>query len=230
MKKPSNWTVFLFLAAFLAIIALSARTFFSQYPVLNSENLDKFIRGFGPWAFLVFALAYLVASPIPFVAPLLSATGGLLFGPIPGALLAIVVAAFTSLLPFLISRRLGREWVEAKMKGTRVDDVYRKLDTGNGFTFVLLLRLVPILPWEVQNYVAGVTRVAVPTYLAATILGSAPLTVCLAILGAAFRNPHSWRFLGAILLTAIVLVTPIAIFAIRNRKHFIRDTDSNETN
>ncbi len=226
MKRQANWTVFLFLAAFLAIIGLAARSFFSQYPVLSSENLDLFIRGFGPWAFLVFALAYLVASPIPFMAPILSATGGLLFGPIPGALLAILVAAFTSLVPFIISRRLGREWVEAKMKGTKVDDIYRKLDTGNGFTFVLLLRLVPIMPWEVQNYIAGVTRVTIPTYLAATILGSAPLTLCLAILGSAFRRPHSWEFLGAILLTAFVLITPIVVFAVRSRKQSERNADS----
>ncbi len=230
MKKGSNWTIFLFLAAFLAIIGLAARSFFSQYPVLNSENLDLFIRGFGPWALLVYALAYLVASPIPFMAPILSATGGLLFGPIPGALLAILVAAFTSLVPFIISRRLGREWVEAKMKGTRVDDIYRKLNSGSGFTFVLLLRLVPVLPWEVQNYVAGVTRVPVPTYLAATILGSAPLTFCLAILGSAFRHPHSWGFVGAIFLTAFVLITPIVVFAIRNRKQSGQNVDSNETN
>jgi uncharacterized membrane protein YdjX (TVP38/TMEM64 family) len=230
MKRQSNWTIFLFLAAFLAILGLAARSFFSQYPVLNSENLDQFIRGFGPWAFLVFALAYLVASPIPFMAPILSATGGLLFGPIVGALLAILVAALTSLVPFMISRHLGREWVEAKMKGTRADDIYHRLDSGNGFTFVLLLRLVPVMPWEVQNYVAGVTRVAIPTYFAATILGSAPLTLCLAILGAAFRRPQSWEFLGAIFLTALVLITPIVVFYVRNRKQSVRDADSNETN
>lgn len=226
MKKPSNWTVFLFLAAFLAIIGLAARSFYSQYPVLNSENLDLFIRSFGPWAFLVFALAYLVASPIPFMAPLLSATAGLLFGPIPGALLAILIAALTSLVPFMISRHLGREGVESKLKGTKIDDIYRKLNSGNGFSFVLLLRLVPILPWEVQNYIAGVTRVAIPTYFAATILGSAPLTICLAILGAAFRRPRSWEFIGAIFLTAFVLVTPIVVFAIRNRKQSERNMKS----
>ena len=224
MKKKSNWMVILFLAAFLAIVGLAARSFFSQYPVLTSENLDLFIRGFGPWALLVFTLAFLIASPIPFMAPILSATGGLLFGPMRGALVAILVAAVTSLVPFMISRRLGRDWVESKLKGTRLDDIYRRLDSGNGFTFVLLLRLVPVMPWEVQNYVAGVTRVTIPTYLAATILGSAPLTICLAILGAAARRPGSWEFFGAIALVAVVLVTPIVIFAIRNRKHSARDT------
>ncbi len=226
MKKQSNWTIFLFLAAFLAILGLAARSFFSQYPALNSENLDLFIRSFGPWAFLVFTLAYLVASPIPFMAPILSATAGLLFGPMMGALLAILVAAVTSLVPFLISRRLGRDWVETRLKGTKIDDIYRKLDSGSGFTFVLLLRLVPVMPWEVQNYVAGVTRVAIPTYLAATILGSAPLTICLALLGAAIRRPHQWELFGAIALTAIVLVAPIVIFYIRNRKQSERNMDS----
>lgn len=217
--------VVLFLAAFLAIVGLAARDFYSQYPVLNSENLDRFIRGFGPWALLVFALAYLLASPIPFMAPLLSATGGLLFGPMRGALVAILVAAVTSLVPFIISRRLGRDWVEARLKGTRLDDIYRRLDSGNGFTFVLLLRLVPVMPWEVQNYVAGVTRVTIPTYLAATILGSSPLTICLAILGAAARRPNSWEFFGALALAAVVLVAPIVVFAIRTRKRSARDAD-----
>ncbi len=230
MKKQSSWTIYLFIAAFLAIIGIAAMSFYARYPALNSENLDLFIRGFGPWALLVFALAYLVASPIPFMAPILSATGGLLFGPIPGALLAILVAAATSLVPFMISRHLGRDWVESKLKGTRIDDVYRKLHSGNGFFFILMLRLVPVMPWEVQNYVAGVTRVAIPTYLLATILGSAPLTICLAILGNAIRRPRSWEFVGAIVLTVLVLVVPIVIFAIRNRKQFGRDVDQNETN
>ena len=225
MKKKSNWIVILFLAAFLAIVGLAARSFFAQYPALNSENLDRFIRGFGPWALAVFTLAYLVASPIPFMAPILSATGGLLFGPMRGALVAILVAAATSLVPFMISRRLGRDWVESKLKGTKIDDIYRRLDSGNGFAFILLLRLVPVMPWEVQNYVAGVTRVKLPTYLAATILGSSPLTICLAILGAAARRPGSWEFFGAIALAAFVLVTPIVIFYIRNRKQSTRDTN-----
>jgi uncharacterized membrane protein YdjX (TVP38/TMEM64 family) len=218
MKNRSNWVTILFLLAFLALVGLAARAFYSQYPELNSDNLEGFISGFGGWAIAVFVLAYLLASPIPFMAPILAATGGLLFGVALGTLLATLIAAATSLVPFTIARRLGRDWVEAKIKGSRIESFYRRLDSGNGFNFVLLLRLVPVMPWELQNYVAGVTRVTLPTYMLATLLGSIPMTVCLALLGSEIKNPASWQFVGAVALTGIVLVAPIVVFYLRTKR------------
>jgi uncharacterized membrane protein YdjX (TVP38/TMEM64 family) len=218
MNKQSNWVIAVFLLAFLAVIAFAARAYFSQYPELTSENLDHFIRGFGPQAVLVYVLAYLLSSPIPFIAPILAATGGLLFGPVLGTALAISSAAATSLVPFLIARRLGREWVAAKVKGGRLEGIYQQANSGGGFTFILLLRLVPVMPWELQNYVAGVTRVSVWTYLAATVLGSIPLSVALVILGDAARQPDSWQFIAAIALTGVILVAPILVVWLRSRK------------
>jgi len=218
MKNISRWVTILFVLGFLVILGLVVRAYFSQYPALTSENLDLFIRGFGPWALAVYFLAYAFSSPIPFLAPVLAATGGLLFGPLWGTLASILSAAVTSLIPFSISRRLGREWVEAKLKGGRLDRLMQGIDRGSGFTFVLLLRLVPVMPWELQNYVAGVTRVTVPTYLAATLLGSTPLTLCLTLLGAAARQPTSWQFFASIALTGAVVLVPILIVYIRSRR------------
>jgi uncharacterized membrane protein YdjX (TVP38/TMEM64 family) len=218
VKSRSNWVVLIFLAAFIAVIVFAARAFYSQYTELNSANLDAFIRGFGAQAVLVYSLAYLLSSPIPFLAPVLAATGGLLFGPFIGTLLAIFIAALTSLVPFMIARRLGREWVAGKLKGRRLDSFYQRANQGSGFSFILLLRLVPVMPWELQNYVAGVTRVSVVTYLLATLLGSAPLSIALVILGAAAKNPTSWQFFAALALTGVILVTPILIVTLRNRK------------
>lgn len=208
-QKPNAWMA-LFVLAFLALVAGAAWAYFSRYPSLTSENLDQFIRGFGPWAMLVYGLAYLLGSPVPFLAPILTATGGLLFGPVTGTLLAILIAAATSLVPFSLSRKLGRAWVEAKLKGTRVEGFYLRAYQNNGFRFVLMLRLVPVMPWELQNYVAGVTQVSVPSYLVATLLGSAPLTIALVILGATFKNPGSWQFFAALALTGVILLVPIA--------------------
>src|SRR5512138_918835 len=137
MKKKSNGWAVLFILAFLALIAAATFDFFSKYPTFNTENLDQFIRGFGPWAVVVYGLAYLLSSPIPFLAPVLAATGGLLFGPVVGTLLAILISTATSLVPFLMSRKLGREWVEAKLKGTRVEGFYQRAYQDNGFRFVL---------------------------------------------------------------------------------------------
>jgi uncharacterized membrane protein YdjX (TVP38/TMEM64 family) len=215
-KKPNGWIV-VFVLAFLGLVAGAAWAFFSRYPTFNTQNLDLFISGFGPWAMVVYGLAYLLSSPIPFMAPVLAATGGLLFGPVTGTLLAILIAAATSLVPFMMSRKLGREWVEARLKGTRVENFYRRAYQNNGFRFVLMLRLVPVMPWELQNYVAGVTQVSVPSYMLATILGSAPLSIALVILGATFKNPGSWQFFAALALTAVILLVPIAYVTLSSR-------------
>ena len=105
-----------------------------------------------------------------------------------------------------------------KLKGHRLDDLYRQANQGSGFQFILLLRLVPLMPWELQNYVAGVTRVRVPVYLLATVLGSAPLSIALVILGAAAKNPSSWQFFAALALTAVVLLVPILVALLRRQK------------
>lgn len=214
MKNKTNWVVLFFGLAFLALIGLAGWAYFSRYPSLTSENLDQFIRGFGPLAVGVYGLAYLLSSPIPFMAPILAATGGLLFGPFLGTLLAIFSAAATSLVPFMVSRKLGRGWVEARLKGTRLENFYQQAYQNSGFNFILMLRLVPVMPWELQNYVAGVTQVSILTYLAATVLGSAPLSIALVILGATLKNPGSTQFFAALALTAVILLVPIGYMAL----------------
>jgi uncharacterized membrane protein YdjX (TVP38/TMEM64 family) len=217
LKQKSSWLTLGFILGFVALLIAAGRAYFTRYPELNAENLDRFIAGFGPAALGVYALASLLSSPIPFLAPVLSATSGLLFGPLAGALLSVGVATCTSLVPFGIARSLGKAWVEGKLGG-RLESIYQKVGGGSAFTFVLLLRLVPVLPWELQNYVAGVTPAPLGVYLLATLLGSAPLTLALALLGSAARDLSSWQFYAAGALALVVLVAPITIAALSRRR------------
>lgn len=218
MKKHwLNWLTVLFVLAFGVLLTLAVRAFFTEYSQFTSENLDRFIRGFGPLSALVYVLAYLLGSPVPFLAPILAAAGGLLFGPVSGTALAILSSTATSLLPFMIARHLGRGWVETRLKGTRLDDLLQRANQG-GFRFILLLRLVPVMPWELQNYVAGITQVKLTTYLAATLLGSIPLSVALVILGASAKRLDSWQFIAALVLTGTVLAVPLVIVWVRRRR------------
>jgi len=61
--------------------ALAGRAYFSQYPELNQRNLEHLpIRALG-WAVAAYVLALTMSSARhPFLAPILAATGGLLFG------------------------------------------------------------------------------------------------------------------------------------------------------
>ena len=131
---------------------------------------------------------------------------------------AVIIATVSALVPFTIARRLGREWVESKLKGKRLDEIYKQSSGSNGFMFVLLMRLIPVIPWEIQNYIAGLSKVPVPTFLAATMIGIIPITGSLAFLGASAQDPGSWQFYVAIGINAISILIPVIVVYVRNRK------------
>ncbi len=207
------------LVLFLVLsFSLLAYSYFSQYRQFNSENLQKFVDGFGTWAIPAYIAVYLIGSPVPMLSTVFSAAGGLLFGPVAGPFIVIGTATLSSMIPFMLARSLGRDWVEARLQGKKLEEFYERSDGGRGFTFILLMRLIPVIPWEIQNYIAGVTRISVGTFLLATVLGILPLSTALVLLGASVRNPGSWQFFAAIGLTAATMLIPILIMAVSQRR------------
>ncbi|MBN1247299.1 MAG: TVP38/TMEM64 family protein [Anaerolineae bacterium] len=217
--KQPKWLQMVLVIIVFGIFAATAWYYFSQYNRFNSENVQAFIRGFGAWAPVVFGVLYTISAPIPLISWVLSPLGGLLFGTFWGSLLVIGVATMSSLIPFTLSRVLGQEWVEARLQGKKLDDIYQRSEGQGGFLFILMMRLIPLLPWEVQNYVAGLTKVSVPVYIMATALGIIPGSLGLVLLGDAISDPTSWKFVAAIALNAVVMVgAPVVATLIRRRK------------
>lgn len=202
-------------AVILSAFGATAWFYLSQYDRFDRESVHAFISGFGPWAPLVYAALYILSAPIPFVAPVLSAVGGLLFGAGLGTLYTLLIATASAFVPFMMARRLGREWVEARLKGKKLDDIYQRSEGKGGFMFIVLLRLIPLLPWEIQNYVAGITRVGPLTFALGTILGIIPGTFSLAFLGSAITDPTSWKFYAAIALKIATALIPTSYGLIR---------------
>lgn len=202
----------------VGVFAATAWYYFSMYDQFNRRNLEAFIGGFGPWAPLAYAAIYVISAPIPFLAPVLSAVGGLLFGIVWGTCLVLIVATGSAFVPFYMARRLGRDWVESKLEGKRLDEIYQQSAGGGGFVFVMLMRLIPLLPWEVQNYVAGLTKVSPLIFIAGTMLGIIPGSFSLVFLGAAATDPTSWQFVAAVALKIVTALIPVVAIYVRSRR------------
>jgi uncharacterized membrane protein YdjX (TVP38/TMEM64 family) len=220
MKKESKqqWINILLVIVIFGVFAMTAWYYFSQYDKFNRDNLEAFIGSFGPWAPLAYAAIYVISAPIPFLAPVLSAVGGLLFGIVWGTVLVLIIATTSAFVPFYMARRLGRDWVESKLEGKRLDEIYQQSEGGKGFVFIMLMRLIPVLPWEVQNYVAGLTKVSPPTFIAGTMVGIIPGSFSLVFLGAAATDPTSWQFFAAIALKIVTALIPVVAIYIRSRR------------
>jgi len=151
--------------------------------VSGTDGLRDLLTSVGEsrWGFVAFVLAYAIAVVLLVPGTLGTLTAGAIFGFPLGALAALAGATIGSTLAFLISRGLGREGAQS-LFGDRLTGIDEWIGR-NDFSSILLLRLMPVVPFNVFNYGAGLTSVRLSRYVAASIIGMAPgafLTTALA--------------------------------------------------
>jgi uncharacterized membrane protein YdjX (TVP38/TMEM64 family)/rhodanese-related sulfurtransferase len=117
---------------------------------------------------------------------IITLAGGALFGPLWGTVWNLTGATLGAALAFLIARYLGADWV-ARRAGPRL----QKLNDGvasEGWRFVAMVRLVPLLPFNLLNYALGLTRIPFVPYVLATWVFMLPGAFVYTWLGHAGRD------------------------------------------
>ena len=127
------------------------------------------------WAPFAFVAAYTVAAALDFSGLVLTLAGGAVFGFWWGALLNLVGANLGASAAFWIARLLGREGLHALL-GSRLAGLDR-LAQQVGFAWLLRLRLIPVVPFNLLNFASGLTAMPWRTYAAATAVGVVPATL-----------------------------------------------------
>lgn len=189
---------------------------------LTPASLRDFIQSFGSLAVLVYIIAYALntISILPPIAAL-SLTAGLAFGAVGGALYLMIGAMLGTSATFFISRYFGRGFIEKILKGK-----FKDLDANlaeNGFMTILFFRVVPLVPYEVLNYVGGLSRIKFKDYFFATFLGLIPGVVVAAFFGGSLgaiksmRDLFAPKFLIAIGLMLCVIAIPVIYQMIKKR-------------
>ena len=180
-----------------------------QLKSFSPEVIKHYILSFGPWAIAIYVILYAVntVSLLPPIA-IMSLTAGFIFGPWLGAA-ALMAGAFAGCTAtFYISRVFGACYVEKIIKG-KAKEFQETLDK-NGFKVILFIRLFPLLPWEVVNYAAGLSRIRYREYILATMIGILP-----SVLAQTFFSDRLSRFnlkdptvIAAIIVFMLLAVAP----------------------
>lgn len=124
---------------------------------------------------VLFILLYCLATVMLLPTMVLTLAGGALFGIVNGTVLNLLGATFGASCAFIISRYLAKDWLLAK-SGARIN----KLITGveaRGWRFVALLRLTPIIPFNLVNYGLGITCIKFRSYLLTTFIFLMPCEI-----------------------------------------------------
>lgn len=170
----------------------------------SKDGIEDAVASTGVAGPLVFIGLYIVFTVMLVPGTLLTAAGGVLFGVAYGTALSVVSATTAATICFLIGRRLGRQQVE-QIAGRRVEQLDDWI-ARNGFAAVLYVRLIPLVPFNALNYVAGVSAVDLRSYVAGTAVGIIPGTFAYTALGGSFDEPTSPEFISAVALIVVLAV------------------------
>ncbi|SDG66795.1 Uncharacterized membrane protein YdjX, TVP38/TMEM64 family, SNARE-associated domain [Lentzea fradiae] len=184
----------------LLVVALAVLAQVADVP--DGAELRALVDGAGEAAPLVFVAVCAAGTAVFFPKPVLATAAGLLFGVGWGS--ALAVAGFTAgaMIAFGVARWLGRETV-AGWLGERLA-VLERVFARRGVEATLVVRLLPVVPFTLANYGAGVTSVKAAHFALGTALGLVPSTVLAAVLGDALSDLGSPRSLVALALWGVL--------------------------
>jgi len=192
----------------LSILILSILAFFYREKIVVVFNYLEHLSIMSP--FLVAGILIILKSitaPLAFPGTPLTLITGSIFGPWWGTLVSIIGNTIGATLAFLLARYIFKDYTKKLVsKYPRIEKYFEGLEK-KGFSTVLFLRLVPLFPFNVINFVLGVTPMPLRTYVLGSFVGMIPGTFLYVYLGGSLRmlSPINitLSILGIIALTLI---------------------------
>jgi uncharacterized membrane protein YdjX (TVP38/TMEM64 family) len=221
-RIPKNLIAPLILTILIAVVWLSGLT-----DRLSWANLARYQSTLNaevaahPWLAPCTFIAIYTASvtlSLP-QAALLTLLGGLLFGTLEGGALAVAGATTGAICLFLITRSAFAEPLQRR-GGAALGKLREEL-RHNGFSYLLAIRLVPVVPFWLVNLAAALCGMRLRPFAIATFIGIMPATFITASIGAGLgevlargeRPSLSLLFslpvLGPLLALAVLSVMPV---------------------
>lgn len=170
------------------------------------------VETLGVWGPLAFITVYVLSVVFLMPAFLLTIASGAIFGVARGSIYVMIGAMLGGLCAFLIARYLIRDFVARRIaKNPKLAAIDRAVGE-DGRRLIFFLRLSPVVPYVLSNYVLGITRVHLVDYLIGTI-GLAPIVISYSALGKAAgatnaatgKSALSWPVLVVGVLATIIL-------------------------
>ena len=146
-------------------------------------SLATSAREAGTVGVIIFFVAYVVAAVALLPGSLLTLAAGFVYGPGVGLLVASPASVTAATLAFLLGRTALRDRIERKVRQSRKAELIQQAVGREGFKLVLLLRLSPLIPFNLLNYALGLSPVRLTTYVLASMVGMLPGTALYVYLG-----------------------------------------------
>lgn len=156
------------------------------------------VAAWGAAGVLAFIAIYAVAV-VGFVpGSALTLAAGFAYGVGWGSVYVSAASTLGATLAFLVGRHLARGWVARKTEGNARFAAIDRAVGDEGFKMVLLVRLLPLIPFNLLNYALGLTKVRLRDYVLGSWIGMMPGTVLYVYIGSVGRAAAGGAKKGAV--------------------------------
>jgi len=197
------------LALLAVVVGMTAAWHLDLFEMLTVDNVDRlnaWFDGLGWWAPAVFILLWIAASVLFLPGLAITIVGGLVFGAVWGTVWTTVGANLGAVAAFLIGRYAARGMVEGLVEKNQA---LKKIDEGvkrQGWRMLMVTRLLPIFPFNVQNYVYGLTDIPLRTYVLVTLPCMLPATIAFNFAAGSVRTGDLGKTLWYLGIAAVFFV------------------------
>lgn len=183
----------------------------------HATKMLSFVHEHYGMSVLIYCASFIGATVLAIpITILLTILGGYLFGWLPAVVFVTVSATMGSMALFLLVRYLCGDLVH-RLLWQHVDRLHYEIEK-RGYSYILMLQLLPITPTPLITIAAGLSPISCWTFMWSTFIGLIPGTVLYAIAGQQLINIHSindilsWPMIAVLFLLAFLsLLVPYAL-------------------
>lgn len=204
MKKINRKCIILVLVLCIISAVIHICTKCGMFTNCTPQSMKNYICSFGALAPVVYIFMFTVVPLTFFPDAVIAVAGGLIFGVWFGTIYTVIGAACGGTLSFFISRLYGRGIVKKLAKGK-----IKWFDQGvekRGFIFILILRFIPLIPFDVISYGAGLSKIKYKDFILATIIGVIPGVWVYTNLGDKSAHLFSIEFFKAVAILILLML------------------------
>jgi len=181
--------------------------------LFDQMHLVEFVKSHGYWGSTIFILLHIVATVLGVPGVILTVVGGLIFGLIWGSALSLVGATLGAMGAFWMARYLLLEWAQKKVRDRKLLGTFNQAVLQHPFSFVLIVRFAPISPFNLVNYLLGMTTIHWCPYSLGTLIGLIPGVIAYTWIGVAgndaIHGKGPWPLVIACTCLAVLSALPL---------------------
>ncbi|GAB6091416.1 TVP38/TMEM64 family protein [Spirochaeta dissipatitropha] len=161
--------------------------YFTDFTAYLRSALE-WIHGIGLRGALLYILLYILITVLLVPGSILTVGSGAVFGVFWGTLLTSIGSTIGAAAAFLIGRFFLRDWVERKARENQRFQAVDEAIGREGGKIIFLLRMSPLMPFNLSNYLYSLSKVNFRSYILASWVGMFPGTLMYVYIGSLIEN------------------------------------------